>query len=70
MISKAVNRCFGPYRIANLRVRGRSVYTNTTPASSYRGFGAPQGNLAGEVNLDQAAERLGIDAADLRRRNR
>ena len=69
VISKAVNRCFGPYRIANLRVRGRSVYTNTTPASSYRGFGAPQGNLAGEVNLDQAAERLGIDAADLRRRN-
>jgi CO/xanthine dehydrogenase Mo-binding subunit len=69
VISKAVNRCFGPYRIANLRVRGRSVYTNTTPASSYRGFGAPQGNLAGEVNLDQAAERLGIDAADLRGRN-
>ena len=69
VIAKTVNRCFGPYRIANLRVRGRSVYTNTTPASSYRGFGAPQGNLAGEVNLDQAAELLGIDSADLRRRN-
>ena len=45
------------------------MYTNTTPASSYRGFGAPQGALAGELNIDQAAERLGLDPVDLRRRN-
>jgi CO/xanthine dehydrogenase Mo-binding subunit len=69
VVAKAVHRSFGPYRVPNLRVRGRSVYTNTTPASSYRGFGAPQGNLAGELNMDQAAERLGIDPAELRRRN-
>lgn len=69
VIAKAVNRSFGPYRIPNLRVRGRSVYTNTSPASSYRGFGAPQGSFACEINLDRAAERLGIDPAELRRRN-
>ena len=69
VLAKAVNRCFGPYRVPNLRVRGRSVYTNTSPASSYRGFGAPQGNLAGETNLDQAADKLGISSADIRRRN-
>lgn len=69
VLAKAVNRCFGPYRIPNLRVHGRSVYTNTSPASSYRGFGAPQGNLAGETNLDRAASVLGIDPAELRRRN-
>ena len=69
VLAKAVNRCFGPYRLDNLRVRGRAVYTNTAPASSYRGFGAPQGNLAGEPNLDQAAEKLGIDPAEIRRRN-
>jgi CO/xanthine dehydrogenase Mo-binding subunit len=68
-LAKAVNRCFGPYRVPNLRVRGRSIYTNTAPASSYRGFGAPQGNLSGETNLDRAAEQLGIDPADIRRRN-
>jgi CO/xanthine dehydrogenase Mo-binding subunit len=45
------------------------VFTNTVPSSSYRGFGAPQGNLAGELNMDQAAERLGIDPFELRRRN-
>ncbi|CAN5387239.1 xanthine dehydrogenase family protein molybdopterin-binding subunit [soil metagenome] len=69
VLAKMVNRCFGPYRVPNLRVRGRSVYTNTTPASSYRGFGAPQGNLAGETNLDQAADQLGLSRADIRRRN-
>jgi CO/xanthine dehydrogenase Mo-binding subunit len=69
VLDKAVNRCFGPYRIPNLRVQGRAVYTTTSPASSYRGFGAFQGNLAGETNIDQGAERLGIDPAELRRRN-
>lgn len=69
VIDKAVNRCFGPYRVPHLRVRGRSVYTNTAPASSYRGFGAPQGALAGETNMDQAADQLGLSQADIRRRN-
>jgi CO/xanthine dehydrogenase Mo-binding subunit len=69
VLDKAVNRCFGPYRVPHVRVRGRSVYTNTSPASSYRGFGAPQGALAGETNMDQAAERLGLSPADIRRRN-
>lgn len=67
--AKAVNRAFGPYVIPNLRVVGRSVYTNTVPASSYRGFGAPQGNLAGETNMDRAAEALGVDPFEIRARN-
>ncbi len=69
VLAKTVNRCFGPYRVPNLRVRGRAVYTNTSPASSYRGFGAPQGALAGETNLDQAAQRLGLTGVEIRRRN-
>ena len=69
VLAKAVNRCFGPYKVPNLRVRGRSVYTNTSPASSYRGFGAPQGVFAGELNLDRAAEQLRIDPIEMRRRN-
>ena len=48
VLAKCVNRCFGPYRIPNLSVHGIAVVTNTVPSSSYRGFGAPQGNLAGE----------------------
>jgi CO/xanthine dehydrogenase Mo-binding subunit len=69
VLAKAVNRCFGPYRVPNLRVRGCAVYTNTSPASSYRGFGAPLGALAGETNLDRAAAQLGIDPVEIRLRN-
>lgn len=69
VLAKCVNRCFGPYRVPNLKVRGRSVYTNTAPASSYRGFGAPQGNFAGETNLERAAAELGIDPYEMRMRN-
>lgn len=69
VLTKSINRSFGPYRVPNLRVRGVAVYTNTTPASSYRGFGAPQGALAGELNMDMAAERIGIDPVELRHRN-
>ena len=69
VLTKSINRSFGPYRMPNLRVRGVAVYTNTSPASSYRGFGAPQAALAGELNMDMAADRLGIDPVDLRRRN-
>lgn len=69
VIAKSVNRSFGPYRVPNLRVSGLSVYTNSSPASSYRGFGAPQGALAGETNLDRAADILGLDRLEIRRRN-
>ena len=69
VLTKSINRSFGPYRMPNLSVRGVAVYTNTSPASSYRGFGAPQAALAGELNMDMAADRLGIDPVELRRRN-
>jgi CO/xanthine dehydrogenase Mo-binding subunit len=66
---KAANRLGGPYRIPALDVTCTVVYTNTAPASSFRGFGAPQVTLAGESQLDEAAHRLGIDPLELRRRN-
>lgn len=66
---KAANRLGGPYRIPALDVTCEVVYTNTAPASSFRGFGAPQVVFAGESQLDEAAERLGIDPLELRRRN-
>ena len=67
--SKTANRCFGPYKIPALRVVSRSMFTNTVPASSLRGFGAPQGNVAGELQMDEAAALLHIDPVELRLRN-
>ena len=66
---KAANRLGGPYRIPALDVTCSTVYTNTAPASSFRGFGAPQVTLAGESQLDEAADQLGIDPLEIRRRN-
>ncbi len=69
VLRKALETCFGPYNVPALRARGRAVYTNTTPASSYRGFGAFHTNPASESNLDKAAEALGIDPLQIRLRN-
>lgn len=69
VLRKSVECSFGPYRVPALRVRARAIYTNTTPASSYRGFGAFHTNPASESNLDRAAERLGLDPWEIRLRN-
>ena len=69
VIKKAVNRAVGPYRVPNVRVRGQLFYTNTAPASSFRGFGAPQVVWAGESQMDIIADALGVDPVDLRLRN-
>jgi CO/xanthine dehydrogenase Mo-binding subunit len=69
VLRKAVECAFGPYRVPALRVRASAVYTNTTPASSYRGFGAFHTNPASESNLDIAAEKMGIDSLEIRLRN-
>ena len=66
---KSANRMSGPYRIPALDITCRAIYTNTAPASSFRGFGAPQGVLPGESQIDEAAEQLGIDPIEIRRRN-
>jgi aerobic carbon-monoxide dehydrogenase large subunit len=59
----------GPYRIPNFRSRVRSVVTNKTPLNVYRGAGYPQATLAMERIMDLAAARIGLDRAEIRRRN-
>lgn len=59
----------GAYRIPNVHVATRVVVTNKTPTGAYRGYGTPEVNFALERALDEAARRIGIDPAELRRRN-
>jgi carbon-monoxide dehydrogenase large subunit len=59
----------GPYRLANYRCTVRGVATNTAPAGPYRGVARPATVFAMEAVLDEAAARLDIDPAELRRRN-
>jgi carbon-monoxide dehydrogenase large subunit len=57
------------YRVPNLCLRAIGILTNTLPSVNYRGAGRPQAMLAMERLLDMAAERIGIDRIELRRRN-
>jgi carbon-monoxide dehydrogenase large subunit len=59
----------GPYRIPNIHVRFRAVYTPTVPVTPYRGCGRPQSCFAIERAMDQLAEELGLDRFEIRRRN-
>jgi CO/xanthine dehydrogenase Mo-binding subunit len=59
----------GPYRWNAIRVEGNCVYTCTSPAGSYRAFGACHLQWIGESQVDEVARRAGIDPLELRRRN-
>jgi carbon-monoxide dehydrogenase large subunit len=59
----------GPYRLANYRCTVRGVATNTAPCGPYRGVARPATVFAIETVLNEAATRLGLDAAEIRRRN-
>jgi CO/xanthine dehydrogenase Mo-binding subunit len=59
----------GPYRVPNIKVDAYGVYTNTLPASAFRGYGIPQVAWAHEQQMDQVAEALGMDPLELRLRN-
>src|SRR5262249_1336697 len=64
-----INHLPKPYRIPNYRGAGRNVVTHKTFAAAYRGAGRPEAALVMDRLLDRAARRLGIDPAELRRRN-
>jgi aerobic carbon-monoxide dehydrogenase large subunit len=59
----------GPYDIAHVETAGRVVVTNTTPISAYRGAGRPEATAAIERAMDLFAGEIGMDPAEVRRRN-
>ena len=67
--AKTSTRLVGPYNWEAVDIQVRSAYTNTSPGSSYRGFGGVHGSLPGEVQMDETAELLGVDPVEYRLRN-
>jgi carbon-monoxide dehydrogenase large subunit len=59
----------GVYAIPNIECRTTSVITNTTPTVAYRGAGRPEATAAIERAMDLFALELGMDAAEVRRKN-
>ena len=59
----------GVYAIPKIECRTKSVVTNTTPIVAYRGAGRPEATAAVERAIDMFAAEIGMDAAEVRRRN-
>ena len=59
----------GPYDIGHVETAARTVVTNTTPISAYRGAGRPEATAAIERAMDLFAHEIGMDPAEVRRRN-
>lgn len=57
------------YRIPSVYFRSRGAYTNAPPTDAFRGAGKPEMVCALEQLIDKAAEAIGIDRIEIRRRN-
>ena len=56
----------GPYRVPNIHADSKVVYTHSVPGGAFRGFGAPQGALAAEGQMNRLAAELGMDPVAIR----
>ncbi len=63
------HRLTGPYRTPAMTVEVRGVVTNKPPTGAYRGAGGPEAAFCMERTIDLIALDLGLDPAEVRRRN-
>jgi carbon-monoxide dehydrogenase large subunit len=59
----------GTYTTPAIYVETKAVFTNTVPVDAYRGAGRPEATFLVERIVDLAADELGVDPAELRRKN-
>ncbi len=69
VMRKASSHATGPYKVPNISVDVIGVFTNNNPCGAMRGFGAAQTAIAYEGLMDRLAVKLGMDKAELRRKN-
>jgi CO/xanthine dehydrogenase Mo-binding subunit len=69
VLTTSVTLAAGPYEVPNAKVDARVALTNAPPAGAMRGFGANQVGFAAEMQMGKLAEALGMDGAEIRRRN-
>ncbi len=69
VMTRATTHATGPYDVPNAKIDCYAMYTNNVPSGAFRGFGVTQSAFAVEQNMDMIAEKLGIDALEMRRIN-
>ena len=69
VLTRASTHAAGPYDVPNVKVDCFAMYTNNAPSGAFRGFGVTQSCFAVESNMDILAEKLELDAVQIRRIN-
>jgi len=59
----------GPYKIPNISIQGKAVYTNNPVSGAFRGFGGPQAAVVTELQIDRLAKKLQMDPIKFRETN-
>jgi xanthine dehydrogenase molybdenum-binding subunit len=68
LLRAACHSC-GPYRVPNVDIESKAVFTNNPTSGAMRGFGTNQAHFAMEGVMDLLAEKAGLDGYDIRERN-
>jgi selenium-dependent xanthine dehydrogenase len=68
LLRAACHSC-GPYRVPNVDIESKAVFTNNPTSGAMRGFGTNQVHFAIEGIMDLLAEKVGVDGYDIRERN-
>ncbi len=69
VLAASLGSSMATYRCPNKKGEGFAVYTNTSPAGAFRGYGAAQSSFAIESAIDELAALVGVDPVTMRRRN-
>ena len=69
ILARTVLHATGAYQIPNVRVTGYMCHTNLPSFTAFRGFGGPQAFFVIESAIDALAQRMGIDAVEIKRNN-
>jgi xanthine dehydrogenase molybdenum-binding subunit len=66
---RAAGHSCGAYRVPNVDIEAKAVFTNNPVSGAMRGFGTNQAHFAMEGIMDLLAVRIGLDGYDIRERN-
>ncbi len=69
LLGASAKKLFRLYRIQNQYYNGKSYYTNATPSGATRAYGGPQIHAITEININNAAVKLGMDPCEFRLKN-
>jgi xanthine dehydrogenase large subunit len=69
VLERTLFHCTNSYFVPNVMATAYSCRTNLPPNTAFRGFGGPQGMFVIECAIAHAAEKLGVSAAEIQRKN-